>query len=174
MAVWQRGHQLTMYCAAIDEPLLVEPDEGFTDSDGEVLVHGEVFALPVDGGAETLHLAEDGSAVVALPLPDALDEGFAAKLLAGGAFLGELALDHHLCGDAGVVGAGKPEGAAARHATPAGEDVHLRLVEHVAHVQAAGDVGRRQQDRRRASAARAPAGGVGWAKSFSRTQYSAQ
>ena len=33
----------------------------------------------------------------------------------------------------------------AAHAVPAGEDVHLRLVEHVAHVQAAGDVGRRQQ-----------------------------
>ena len=99
--------------AAIDEPLLVEADEGFADGDGEVLVHGEVFAAPVDGCAEALHLVEDGAAVVALPLPDALDEGFAAELLAGGAFLGELALDHHLRGDAGVVGAGKPEGAAA-------------------------------------------------------------
>ena len=32
-----------------------------------------------------------------------------------------------------------------QHAVPAGQDVHLRLVEHVAHVQAAGHVGRRQQ-----------------------------
>src|SRR5258707_82140 len=30
-------------------------------------------------------------------------------------------------------------------AMPAHDDVHLRLVEHVAHVQAAGNVGRRQQ-----------------------------
>ena len=45
-----------------------------------------------------------------------------------------------------MVGAGQPQGAAAAHAPPAGEDVHLRLVEHVAHVQAAGDVGRGQQD----------------------------
>ncbi len=67
-------------------------------------------------------------------------------MLAGSAFFGKLALDHHLGGDAGVVGAGEPKGAAARHATPAGEDVHLRLVEHVAHVEAAGDVGRREQD----------------------------
>ncbi len=133
-------------CAAIDESLLVKADEGLADGDREVVVHGEVFALPVDRGAETLHLAEDGAAVVAFPLPDALNESVAAKLLAGVAFLHQLALDHHLGGDAGVIGAGQPEGAAARHAPPAGEDVHLRLVEHVAHVQAAGDVGRRQQD----------------------------
>ena len=72
--------------AAIDEALLVEADEGLAHGDGEVVVHGEVFALPVDGGAEALHLVEDGAAVVALPLPHALDEGFAAQLLAGGAF----------------------------------------------------------------------------------------
>src|SRR5438132_14410921 len=29
---------------------------------------------------------------------------------------------------------------------PAGEDVHLGLVEHVAHMQAAGDVGRGEED----------------------------
>jgi len=45
-----------------------------------------------------------------------------------------------------VVGAGDPEGFIALHAMPAGEDVHLGLVEHVAHVEAAGDVWRRQQD----------------------------
>ena len=58
----------------------------------------------------------------------------------------ELALDHHLSGDAGVVGAGDPEGEVAQHAVPASEDVHLGLVEHVAHVEASGDVGRREQD----------------------------
>ncbi len=132
--------------AAVDESLLVEADEGFAHGDGQVVVHGEVFALPIDGCAEALHLVEDGAAVMAFPLPDALDEGHSAKGLARSAFLGKLALDHHLGGDAGVVGAGQPQGAAAGHAAPAGEDVHLRLVEHVAHVQAAGDVGGRQQD----------------------------
>ena len=130
--------------AAIDEPLLVEADECLANRYRQALVHGEVFALPVDGGAKALHLVEDGAAVVALPLPHAVDEGFAAQLLAAGAFSGQLALHHHLGGDAGVVGSRQPEGAAAAHAPPAGEDVHLRLVEHVAHVQAAGDVGRRQ------------------------------
>ena len=61
--------------AAIDEALLVETDEGFFDGGGEAVVHGEVFAGPVDGGSEALHLIEDGSAVELAPAPDALDEG---------------------------------------------------------------------------------------------------
>ena len=134
-------------CAAIDEALMIEADEGFADGNRQALVHGEVFAAPVDGDAEALHLLEDGAAVMLLPLPHALDEGFAAEFLARCAFFGQLALDHHLRGDAGVVGARKPQGEPAAHAPPAGENVHLSLVEHVAHVQAAGDVGRGQQDR---------------------------
>ncbi len=132
--------------SAIDEALRVEACEGFANRNRKARVHGEVFALPVDGGAEALHLVENGFAVLVAPLPDAGLEGFAAEGLAGDAFAGELALDHHLRGDAGVVGAGNPEGFVAPHAVPAGEDVHLSLVEHVAHVQAAGYVGRRQKN----------------------------
>ena len=66
---------------------------------------------------------------------------------AGVARLRQLALDDHLRGDAGVVEAGLPEHVEAPHPVPAGEDVHQRVVEGVAHVQAAGDVRRRQQDR---------------------------
>ncbi len=168
--------------AAIDEALLVEADEGLAHGDRKALVHGEVLAAPVDGDAEALHLLEDRAAVVLLPLPHALDEGFAAELLARRAFFSQLALDHHLRGDAGVVGARHPQRASAAHAPPAGENVHLGLVEHVAHVQPAGDVGRRQQNRKgdwpsAAVPSRlwfwtgvAAGSGVGTAKSFSRTQ----
>ena len=106
--------------AAIDEALLVEADEGLAHRDRQALVHGEVLAAPVDGGAEALHLVEDGAAVVPLPLPHALDEGLAAELLARRAFRGQLALDHHLRGDAGVVGAGHPQGAVARSCAASG------------------------------------------------------
>ena len=102
--------------------------------------------LPVDGGTEALHLVEDGPAVEFAPAPDTLDEGFAAEFFAGRAFGGELTLDHHLGGDAGMVGAGDPDGQVAEHAVPASEDVHLSLVEHMAHMQAAGDVGRGEKD----------------------------
>ena len=95
--------------AAIDEPLLVQADEGLAHGDGEILVHGEVFALPVDRGAEALHLVEDGAAVVALPLPHALDKGLAAQLLARNSLGGQLPLHHHLRGNAGVVGSRQPK-----------------------------------------------------------------
>ena len=60
-------------------------------------------------GAEPLHLLLDGAAVVLLPIPDALDECLAAHVAAVLALVGELALHHHLRGDAGVVGAGQPQ-----------------------------------------------------------------
>ena len=44
-----------------------------------------------------------------LPLPDALDEFLAPEIEAVFAFGGELALDHHLRGDAGVIGARLPQ-----------------------------------------------------------------
>ena len=62
------------------------------------------------------------------------------------AFGAELALDHHLRGDAGVVRARLPQRGVAAHAMPARERVHERVLERVAHVQRAGDVRRRQHD----------------------------
>ena len=62
------------------------------------------------------------------------------------ALLLELPLDHDFGGDAGVVGADHPVGVEAAHAVIADERVHQGLLEGVAHVQRAGDIGRRQQD----------------------------
>ena len=61
---------------------------------------------------------------------------------------GEHALDDELRGDSGVVHAGEPESAMAAHAMPADEHVDLRVLEHVADVDRAGDVGWRQGDRK--------------------------
>ena len=66
------------------------------------------------------------------PLPDALFELFAAQVAAVDAFFGELALHHHLGGDAGVIGAGQPERVVAEHAVPADGDIDLGVLEHVA------------------------------------------
>ena len=71
----------------------------------------------------------------------------AARLLP----LHQLALDHHLGGDAGVVGAGLPQHVLAAHALEAAQDVLQRVVERMAHVQRAGDVGRRDDDANRAA-----------------------
>ena len=79
--------------------------------------------------------------------PDALEELFAAQVAARRLCRSvELALDHHLRGDAGMVGAGLPQHVAPAHALEADQDVLQRVVERVAHVQGAGDVGRRNDE----------------------------
>ena len=79
-----------------------------------------------------------------------LDEGLAAHVAAADvAGLGQLALDHHLGGDAGVVGAGQPQRRLAAHALEADQHVLQGVVQRVADVQRAGDVRRRDDDRER-------------------------
>ncbi len=121
--------------AAIDQPFFIEANEGFANRARHALVHGEVLARPVDRGAQPLHLVEDDAAVMLLPVPHARDESLAADVAAVLALGGELALHHHLRGDAGVVGARQPQRRQAAHAIPADDDVDLRLLQHVAHVE---------------------------------------
>ena len=94
-------------------------------------------------------------------MPDAPLEFLAAQILAADFFLGELAFDDELRGDSGVVHAGEPQRAMAAHAMPADEHVDLRVLEHVADVDRAGNVGRRQRDRKHG-----PVAGVFGAKEF--------
>jgi len=139
--------------AAVDEAFAVEPHEYFGDGLRQAFVHGEALAAPVGRGAETAHLAGDGGAGMFFPVPDFFQEFLAAEVVARDALRVELALDHDLRRDAGVVGAGLPQRVVARHPVIAGERVHQGVLEGVAHVQRAGDVGRRQHD--------AVGGGVG-------------
>ena len=132
--------------AAVDQAFLVQAHEHFGDRARQIRVHGELVARPVDRGAEAAHLARDGAAGFAFPFPDAFDEFFAAEIEPMFAFRAELALDHHLRRDAGVVGARLPQRRVAAHAVPARERVHERVLERVPHVQRAGDVRRRQHD----------------------------
>jgi len=96
---------------------------------------------------EPPELLRDGAAGLGLPRPHLLEEFFPPehaprRLLP----LHQLALDHHLRGDAGVIGARLPEHVAPAHALEAGEYVLERVVERMPHVQRAGDVGRRNDD----------------------------
>ena len=95
--------------AAINQPFFIQPDENLAHRARKILVHGEVFAVPVHRRAQPLHLVENGAAVMLLPLPHPLDEFFASQIAALLAFAGQLALDHHLRGDAGMVGARQPQ-----------------------------------------------------------------
>ena len=108
----------------------------------------EALARPIAGRAEANHLLLDDAAAFRFPLPDAALEFLAAQILAADFFLGELAFDDELRGDSGVVHSGEPESAMAAHAVPADQHVDLRVLEHVADVDRAGDIGRRQGDRK--------------------------
>ena len=144
--------------AAVDQALSVEIHKDLLHFAGIGLVHGEALARPVAGGAEFLQLPDDDAAVLFLPLPDLLEEGFAAEVVAGlFLLLAELALDDGLGGDAGVVGAGKPENLVSRLAGAAGEDVLQGVVEDMSEGQDPGDIRRGDDDRE----GRGRGGGIG-------------
>src|SRR5262249_33558816 len=94
--------------AAVDETLLVQADEHLAYRLRESGIHREALAAPVTGGAELLQLQEDRAAVALLPGPDAFEERLTPKLVAVGAFGGELFLDDVLRRDAGVIRARHP------------------------------------------------------------------
>ncbi len=135
---------------AVDEAFFVKADERLDHRRRVRRIHREDRALPVERAAEQLELAQNAVAGAAAPIPDALHERLAPDIVARLSFLlAQLALDHHLRRDAGVVHAGQPHGVIGRHALPAGEDVFNRVAERVTHVQRAGYVGRRDDDRER-------------------------
>ena len=133
--------------ALVDEALVVEGDEHMAHRVGQALVHGEPGAAPVTGGAQLLLLLHDAVAELVLPVPHTLQELLPAQIVAGQALaLAQLLLHLDLGGDAGVVGAGHPQGGIALHPLEADQDVLEGAVHGVAHVELAGDVGGRHDD----------------------------
>ena len=148
--VRKRGHAAR---APVDDPLrpvdkavVEKPLEDGLDCPRQPLVHGEPLARPVHAVAEPAHLAENLAAGGGLPLPDPLHELLPAQVVPAQALPGELALDHVLGGDARVVHAGQPQRGVPLHPAAPDQRVHQGVVERVADVQRAGDVGRRDDD----------------------------
>ncbi len=135
--------------ATVDQAVFVQAHERLDHRVGGHRVHGEHAARPVARRADAAHLALDDVAGLLLPLPHLGDETLAAERVArlALAFGGEVARDDHFRGDARVVGAHLPQRVEAAHAVVAHQRVHQRVLERMAHVQRAGDVRRRQQDR---------------------------
>ena len=132
--------------AAIDQPLFVQAHEHLGHRRRQPRVHGEALARPIGRGAHAAQLPRDGVARLGFPLPDPLQKSLTAEVVARQALGGELTFDHHLRRDAGVVGARLPQCRRAAHAVVTRQHVHQRVLEGVAHVQRAGDVGRRDHD----------------------------
>ena len=133
--------------AAIDETFLVEADEGFAHRARQALVEGKALARPIAGSAQLHHLLHDHAAGFRLPLPDGLFKLLPAEVAEVDALFGELARHYHLGGNSRMVHARKPEHAIAAHTAPAHGDIDLGVLQHVAHMERSGDVGRRDDQR---------------------------
>ncbi len=95
------------------------------------------------------NLLPDASPVLIHELPDPLDELFPPEVVPGQTFFGQLLFHHPLPGNAGVIGARRPEGRVAEHAVPADHDVFDRHEQGMADVQVAGDIRGRHDDHER-------------------------
>ncbi len=142
--------------AALDQPVLEQAEERLAHGPGADRVHREPLALPVAGAAHRLQLLGDAPLVLVLESLDFGDEllasalalGFHAPVFGQGrlALVAEALVHHGLGRDAGVVGAGHPQGLVPLHPVGAGEDVLDGVVQGVAQVQGGRDVGRGDQD----------------------------
>ena len=134
--------------ATVNESLSVEINEDFLHLAGIGLIHGESLARPVAGATELLQLVDDDATMLLLPVPDFLEKGFAAQIVAGLLLLlAELPLHDGLRGDTRMVGAGKPENLMAGLAGATGQNILERVIEHMAQGQDTGDIRRRNDQR---------------------------
>ena len=132
--------------AAVDHLVVVPVHEDLADGLGVLRAHRELLVVEVHRAAHALDLLDDDAAVLLLPLLAGLEELLAADGAAVDALLLELFVDLGLGGDAGVVRAHDPAGAVAAHAGIADVGVLDGVIEGVAHVEHAGDVGGRDDD----------------------------
>ena len=132
--------------APIDELFVVKGLEDLKHGLVAALVHGEALPVPIAGGAHLPKLLHDGGAIFLPPLPGPLQKALPAHVLLGEAFSGQSFHDLNLGGDGGVVCAREPQHLIARHALIAGDGVLQGVVEGVAHMELARDVGGRDHD----------------------------
>src|SRR5581483_6558366 len=110
--------------ATIDQAFFVEAHEDLDHRARHARIHREVAAamafgvgvLPIRRSTQPTHLSGDGGPGLLLPRPHALDERYAREIVAAFAFDLELALDHDLGGNAGVIRADDPVGLEPAHA----------------------------------------------------------
>ena len=136
---------------AVEQPLVIQVDEHLGHRRRKTGVHGEALVRPVAACAQPPELAGNCAAAGRLPVPHRLHERLAPQLLPRRRLraFGELAFDHHLRCDAGVIGADHPQCIVALQPVIADQHVLQRIVERMADVQRAGHIGRWDDDGKR-------------------------
>ena len=131
---------------AVDQPLVVQSDEGLAHGARESGVEREALTPPIARRPQAAQLLRDDAAVLLLPLPHALLEGLAPDRLTRQPVFRQRLLDLQLGGDAGVVAPRHPQHRMALHPLIADHQI-LDGHEHgVAQVQLTGDIRRRDGD----------------------------
>ncbi len=132
--------------SAVDVALCVEVDKYFQDACAARFVHGKGGAVPIAGGAQGFELLQNDAAVFVRPLPSMLQEGLAAEIRLFDPGFAQLL--HHLGfrGDGRMVCPGDPASVVAAHSGTSDQDILNGIVEHMPHVQDAGNVGRRDDN----------------------------
>ena len=128
--------------APVDQSLLMQSDKDFPHRAGQIVIHREAFAAPVQRGTHTAQLLRYRAAGFLLPLPYPLNEGLAAKVMPGFPNSVELSFDHHLGCNPGMIGSGLPQGFAAGHPVISDQGIHNGVLKGMPHVKAAGDIRR--------------------------------
>ena len=131
---------------AVDVPLFVQVYKYLVNAFGTRLVHGKGRAVPVAAGAQLFELFQDDSPVFVGPFPGVLQKGIAGEVGLLNAFCTQLLYDFGFGGNGGVVGPRNPTGIEPTQPGAAHQNVLNGVVEHVAHVQNAGHVGRRNDN----------------------------
>ena len=140
------GRPVDQARSAVDESLFVKAHKGFAHRFGESVVQGEALARPITGGAQASDLLGDAAAVFFLPLPGALDEFSRPSSSRFMPSLASIFLHQHLGGNAGMVGAGHPQGRDALHAVVADHQIFHGDEHGMPGVQFTGHVGRGDGD----------------------------
>ncbi|CAI8417385.1 MAG: Uncharacterised protein [Cyanobium sp. ARS6] len=134
---------------AVDQPLLVQADEGLLHRFAQPLIQGEALSPPIHRVTQAPQLANDASTAFSLPLPGPLQKRLSAKVVAGFVLLLQLLLEDRLHSNGRVIRTGQAEHVFSSQALVANDRVDERRVEGMTHVQAAGDIRWRDHHRKR-------------------------
>ena len=150
LQVGNGGHKLgipvNQFLGLVNQSILIQVYENFADGAAQTLIHGKTLAAPVAGSPQAAQLPANGAAALFFPFPDGFNKFFAAKVMAGNAFFGQITLNNHLGCDTGVIHAGLPENLFAEHTVIANQNILQRVVQRVSHMQNAGNVRRRNDN----------------------------
>ncbi len=132
--------------ALVNDAIVIPVGEYAANAAGVIGVKREMLIIVIARAAHALDLAYDGSTVLLAPFPALVNKRLAPNFKARNALVVELFINLRLRGDARMVGSQNPTRGTPLHARVTYARVLDGVVERVAHMQHAGDIGRRNNN----------------------------